>query len=79
MTILYINRSDSRCGGCRKSCLPREETHTTPCGYDQHAGCGARYTQLSTDYSDFEGFYDIVKSMRPDLEWIGGPFGIAKS
>lgn len=66
--VLTINRFDSRCGSCRKSCDPYEEVHERPCGYDQHPGCGARYTHLSSDYADLG---PRCREMRPDLIWCG--------
>jgi hypothetical protein len=28
------------------TCAMNDKTHTTPIGYDQHAGCGARFTHI---------------------------------
>lgn len=67
--VLYIDRSSSRCGACGKSCLPSEEAHSTPCGYDQHEGCGARYTHLSSNCFG-GGIEEAAQHMRPDLPWV---------
>lgn len=67
--VLYIDRSSSTCGACGKTCLPDEKIHETPCGYDQHPGCGAHYTLLSSNYAG-GGIEDAARRMRPDLQWI---------
>lgn len=65
--VLTINRSESMCGACGRSCLPCEARHETPCGWDQHAGCGATYTHVTTNYFGTE---EAARRMRPDLVWL---------
>lgn len=67
---LYINLSDSRCGACNRSALPMDKRHETPCGYDQHDGCGALFTAVSTDYFGVAGLHDRIREMRPDLPLV---------
>ena len=79
MTVLYINKSESRCGACDKGCDPYEESHITLLGWhatnDKMKGCGAEYTAVSTDYIGFPGLIDAIKEMRPDLPFLGEGFG----
>lgn len=67
--VLYIGRSDSRCGACGASCNPYELSHTEKSGYDQHDGCGATYTHVTCTYWGL-AIPEAVKEMRPDLEYI---------
>jgi hypothetical protein len=71
---LVINRSDSRCGACGLNAFPTEPGHNTLAGYSAkpgQKGCGVVWKYVSTDYTDFEGTYDAVRRMRPDLEfWV---------
>lgn len=72
MTVLYINRNDSRCGACNRGALMSEKAHDTICEYGPETGspgCGAVFTQLDSEYSQMK---DVVVPIRPDLEWIGG-------
>lgn len=62
--VLTINANESRCGACRKSCMPTEAAHEMRCGYDQHEGCGAVYTHVDTEYPNLA---ERVMEMRPDL------------
>ena len=66
--VLYINRSESRCGACNRSALPGDTRHETPCGWDRHPGCGALFVAVSTDYAGTEA---VVQAMRPDLPFVG--------
>lgn len=66
-TVLWIGSSSSECGACGLTCLPHEPTHATLCGYDQHPGCGARYTHVAPIYF---GSADAVRQMRPDLTFV---------
>lgn len=68
MATLYINPSSSRCGKCNRNADPKE-THHEMLGM-VGTGCGAEFTSVSSDYSDFEGLYDRVRAMRPDLEFV---------
>lgn len=74
MVTLYINKSESRCGGCDKGCDPYEESHITLLGWaainDKMKGCGAQYTDVATDYVNFPGLDDAIKEMRPDLPFL---------
>jgi len=71
MVTLYINKSDSRCGACNGGADPGEESHITLLGWrainDKMKGCGAEFTDVSTDYINFPGLEDAIKEMRPDL------------
>lgn len=79
MSTLYINLSDSRCGGCNRSVLPQDVRHETPCGYDQHPGCGAEFTSVSSDYADSSGDLERrIREMRPDLPFLN-PLGAGES
>lgn len=71
--ILYINPFHSRCGECSGGCNPRAESHDERYGFsvaDNEPGCGVTWTHVSSDYANFEGLYDSIKNMRPDLEFI---------
>jgi len=69
---LYINRWDSTCGNCGGSANPKETAHFTLLGYgpqNGQPGCGAIWRKVSTmAYGD--GINDIIRIMRPDLEWV---------
>lgn len=67
--MLWVGSSSSTCGACGMSCLPDEETHSTRCGYDQHEGCGARYTHITSVYLD-DHSNETVQRMRPDLVFM---------
>lgn len=73
MVTLYINKSESRCGGCSKGCDPHELSHETLLGWfatnDKMKGCGAEYTDVSSDYINFPGLAEAIKEMRPDLPY----------
>lgn len=75
MTTLYINKSESRCGACDGGADPDEESHITLLGWravnDNMKGCGAEFTELSTDYVGFPGLEEAIKEMRPDLPYVG--------
>jgi hypothetical protein len=68
--ILFINRSESRCGSCNGGCDPYEESHITLLGWravnDHMEGCGERYTAVSSDYW---GMQVAVEKLRPDLPY----------
>jgi hypothetical protein len=71
VTTLYINRSDSVCGACGLTALPGDIRHETPCGWDQHPGCGAEFTAVSSHYGDHSGgMYTRIREMRPDLPFL---------
>ena len=67
MTVLYINRSDSRCGKCDRNADPVEKYHRM--GRMVGEGCGVRFTSLSSHYSG-DGIERAARAMRPDLPWI---------
>lgn len=71
MATLFINSWSSRCGDCNHECDPHEKSHKTNLGYGgpHPPGCGVTYTHVSSDYMD-EALLNIVKKMRPDLEFI---------
>lgn len=69
MVVLVINRSDSSCGACKRSCMPYDISHETSSGWDQHEGCGATFTHVTTHYMGTE-IENAVKRMRPDLIWL---------
>jgi hypothetical protein len=78
MTLLIINRTDSRCGACGKACDPREKRHATILGYgpdNGKPGCGAVWTHATSHYVGL-GIEQAARRMRPDLEWID-PLGTA--
>lgn len=66
MATLLINISSSRCGACGKNADPNEDAHLNENMAGE--GCGAVYTGLASDYYGFE---DRLKAMRPDLPWVG--------
>lgn len=78
--VLYIGRFDSHCGACGKGCWPHEPTHKMNTGYDQHGGCGAKYTHVQSLYVGRES-ENAVREMRPDLTFLelGGPEGLGAS
>lgn len=69
--VLFINRSESRCGSCNGGALLSEEYHNTLLGWravdDHMEGCGEKYTAVSSDYFGME--VDI-SALRPDLPWV---------
>lgn len=79
MAVLYINKSESRCGACNKGADPDEESHITLLGWaavnDKMKGCGAEFDALSTDYMGFPGLEEEIQKMRPDLPYLGEKFG----
>lgn len=74
MVTLYINKSESRCGGCNHGADPYEESHITLVGWyavnDKMKGCGAEFTSLSSDYNT-SLLGKRVQEMRPDLPYLG--------
>jgi hypothetical protein len=68
--VLTVGTCDSHCGACGKTCLPWEPAHTSRCGYDQHEGCGAVYTHVTTNYVA-AGLAERILEMRPDLIPVG--------
>lgn len=71
--VLIINPSASYCGECGWGAFPHEESHQTLAGYGapyDRAGCGVEWNAVGTAYWDFEGLWDSVKEVRPDLEFV---------
>ena len=70
--ILYIGRTSSMCGNCRKGADPHKRNHRTVLEYgprNGEPGCKVTWTHVSSDqYGD--NLHDIIKGMRPDLEWV---------
>jgi hypothetical protein len=64
---LVIGRSDSHCGGCGKSTLPRNTHHHDISGWTPRPGegCGARFVAMRSDSRSVTA--DILKDIRPDL------------
>jgi hypothetical protein len=73
--VLYINKSESRCGACGLGCDPTELTHETLLGYaainDAMEGCHARFVATDSDYVGMPGLPEAIEKMRPDLPYIG--------
>lgn len=71
---LIINPNESRCGNCGKGCSPYSKTHDLIYEYSLTSGtlpgCGIEWKYLTSHYTNFEGHYDSIRSMRPDLEWV---------
>jgi hypothetical protein len=71
MTLLIIDRVESMCDACGVNCDPHEKSHKTNLGWSPEVraqpGCGAVYTQVTSNYI---GMDDVIKAMRPDLEWV---------
>lgn len=68
--ILDIGTWSSKCLACGKGADPAEECHDRRLGYRSKVGekgCGKKFTHVTTDYLHA---VDLVKSMRPDLEYI---------
>lgn len=66
--ILFINRSDSKCGACGGDADPREKAHVQPMGYAQRPGCGAVWSHVGSQYRG-AGIEETSQEMRPDLIW----------
>ncbi len=69
--LLIVNRWDSRCGECGKSCDPSAKTHDIVYGYGSDngsPGCGAEWDRLASDYVG-AGIEAAAQALRPDLEW----------
>jgi hypothetical protein len=70
--VLEIDWSYSYCLACGKNADPDEESHTTRLGgYSgtRGRGCGRKYTHVTTRHVD-KKMMDVVKKMRPDLDFI---------
>lgn len=68
--ILLIGSSSSDCGMCGKGANPYAKTHDRIMAYGPNngePGCGVEWTQVTSFYYGVE---DIVKQMRPDLEYV---------
>ncbi len=69
VVVLFIDNTDSRCGACGKTALPQDVAHTTPCGYDNHDGCGATFTHVSSNYGGDDSKRASM-AVRRDLPWM---------
>lgn len=69
VVVLFIDNTDSRCGACGKTALPTDVAHTTPCGYDNHDGCRATFTHVSSNYGGDDSKRASM-AVRPDLPWM---------
>lgn len=78
MAVIYINRSNSRCGECGKGAFPSENAHLTQAGYVRGVkGCGAIWTAVGSDYGDImerilDGerfFYDNLVGLPAHDDW----------
>lgn len=68
--VLYINRTDSKCGACGEGANMWEVKHDTYYGYGNKLhGCGAWFTHVGSHY---KGLKEAVMADRPDLEWYDG-------
>jgi hypothetical protein len=69
---LFINKSDSFCGGCGQNADPSEVSHETVFGgglrTQVRKGCGVVYEYVASEYRG-GGIEDAVRNMRPDLKW----------
>lgn len=71
---LVINRTETRCGACRKNADRFEDKHETvldPFGFPKfRPGCGQRFVFVDTDYWSGDGSWERhVQEERPDLAW----------
>ena len=75
VSTLMVETSRTKCGACGQGADPNAEEHLTAVGYGADypaAGCGARFTAISTD-TDIprDAVRDAVRAllhnMRPDL------------
>jgi hypothetical protein len=75
MVTLFIDKSDSTCGGCGKGADPYEESHITLLGWhavnDNMKGCGAIYDAVDSNYNWLGDMEQRIREMRPDLPWLG--------
>ena len=68
--LLIINRFDSKCGNCGKSCDPHDQKHVKVLGYAPTGeGCGVEWTHVTTDYTGDE-MAGMCQAMRPDLVFV---------
>jgi hypothetical protein len=66
--VLFINRSDSRCGHCGKGTLTNAKRHDWVAGYgDRKKGCGAMFVMTSSDYGRGVVSDERLREIRPDL------------
>jgi hypothetical protein len=71
MAILIIGTADSRCGDC--SVDPYAKTHEKNLGrppINGTPGCGAQFTEVTTNYHGLDSLVAAIKNMRPDLPYV---------
>lgn len=70
--------SHSKCNACGRSCDPDEKAHITRLGSGgSRKGCGIEFTHLWTG-STTPGSKLAATRLRPDLEYIDSPAGMAE-
>lgn len=72
VTILFINRADSKCSVCKAGADPRESAHKRRLGYGTEPGargCGREWTHLSSDYVGGDSAL-AAQRMQPRLTWL---------
>jgi len=69
---LYVNKSESRCGNCNKSCSPYELQHDQV--YGPGEGCGIVWKYIDSDYMGLR-INAWAAKMRPDLIYVGPDTG----
>jgi hypothetical protein len=76
-TVIMMS-SHSKCNACGRSCDPDEKSHTTRLGSGgSRKGCGIEFTHLWTGSTN-PGSKLAATRLRPDLEYIDSPAGIAE-
>ena len=63
-------RDQGEGGACHRNADPNEKAHDME--RMKGEGCGAVFTAVSSNYTDFAGLYDRIREMRPDLPFTGG-------
>lgn len=75
VTVLFINRSDSKCGWCGYAADPRERRHMRRLGYGIEPGargCRRQFTHLSSDYVGADAALSAQR-LAPTLIWVELP------
>jgi hypothetical protein len=71
---VIVGPSRSTCAECGRGADWRAKAHDTIVEYGPDTGkpgCGAVWTHVDSDYTDFSGLYESIKNGRPDLEPTG--------
>lgn len=66
---VVIDNFHSRCGACGRGADPMEPTHATVVGSERTAGCGVRWTKITSSYFGTRE-QEVAQRLRPDLQWI---------